>query len=197
MQDETEAAFSQAGIGCRKPVEVPSPVRPPSYRVCPGRCCGRELIEDVGKKLMDRNVLPVAAGDELVEAEEKIERRDSLPNPELPSQSEIDGHNIDHCPYRTWCRFCVEGRAREMAHRLQDQSVRKISTVSFDYLFVTRGNVFTREEWELEKLEETFLKVLVVWDSKSKATFAHGVPAKGLDDKGFVVRCIADDIAWL
>ena len=39
---------------------------------------------------MDRNVLPVADGDELVEAEEETEPRDSLPNPELPSQSEID-----------------------------------------------------------------------------------------------------------
>ena len=58
---------------------------------------------------MDRNVLPVADGDELIEAEEEIEPRDSLPNPELPSQSEIDDHNIDHCPYRAWCRFCAEG----------------------------------------------------------------------------------------
>ena len=76
-----------------------------------------------------------------------------------------------------------------MAHKLQDQSTRKISTVSFDYLFVTRRNVFTREEWEVEKSGEVFLKVLVVCDSKSKATFAHGVPAKGLDDKAS--SCVA------
>ena len=132
-------------------------------------------------ELADRAVLPVAAsgerlGEELIEAEEEAAPRDSLPTPELPSQSEIDDHNIDHCPYRSWCRHCVEGRAREMAHRLQDQSSRRISTVSFDYLFVTRRNVFTREEWELERsADEVFLKVLVVCDSKLKATFAHGV----------------------
>ena len=94
-------------------------------------------------------MLPIAApgetpGEELVEAEEEIEPRDSLPNPELPSQSEIDDHNVDHCPYRSWCRHCVEGRARELAHKLQDQSSRKIAAVSFDYLFITRGNAFTR-----------------------------------------------------
>ena len=147
-------------------------------------------------------MLPIAApggtpGEELIEAEEETEPRDSLPNPELPSQSEIDDHNVDHCPYRSWCRHCVEGRARELAHKLQDQSSRKIATVSFDYLFITRGNAFTREEWELEKSDEPFLKVLVVCDSKSKAVFAHGVPAKGLDDKGFIVRCVADDVAWM
>ena len=160
------------------------------------------MLGIVGKKLADQAVLPIAAlgespGEELIEAEEETAPRDSLPSPELPSQSEIDDHNADHRPYRSWCRFCVEGRAREMVHRLQDQSSRKISTVSFDYLFITRGNVFTREEWEIEKSSGEFLKVLVVCDSKSKATFAHAVPAKGLDDRGFVVRCIADDVAWL
>ena len=33
-------------------------------------------------------------------------------------------------------------------------------------------------------------------DSKSGSTFAHGVPRKGLDDKGFIVPCVADDVAW-
>lgn len=203
MQDETEAAFSQAGIDCRKPAKVPSPVRPPLTQICSGQHHGQESLGIVRERHAAQDVLPMAtsdgipSGDELIEAEEETEPRDSLPNPELPSQSEIDDHNVDHCPFRSWCRFCVEGRAREMAHRLQDQSSRKISNISSNYLFTTRGNVFTREEWELEKLEEHFLKILMVCDSKSKATFAHGVPAKGLDDTGFIVRGIADDVAWL
>ena len=90
-----------------------------------GQRCGQEVLGNVGGKLADRAVLPIAApgetpGEELIEAEEETAPRDSLPNPELPSQSEIDDHNVDHCPYRSWCRHCVEGRAREMAHRLQD-----------------------------------------------------------------------------
>ena len=135
MQDETEAAFSQAGIGCRKPVLVPSPVRPPLPRDCSGRSCGLSLLGNGMDELADRQVLPVAeagetlAGDELVEAEEETEPRDSLPTPELPSKSEIADHNIDHCPYRSWCRFCVEGRAREMAHTLQDSGARKLSLI--------------------------------------------------------------------
>ena len=103
------------------------------------------MLGSEGEKFVDQNVLPIGeagevlAGDELIEAEEETEPRDSLPTPELPSQSEIDDHNIDHCPYRSWCPHCVEGRAREMAHRMQDPGARKIATISFDYLFVTRS----------------------------------------------------------
>ena len=93
------------------------------------------MLGNVGVKLADRAVLPIAApgetsGEELIEAEEETAPRDTLPNPELPSQSEIDDHNVDHCPYRSWCRHCVEGRARELTHKLQDKSARKIATIS-------------------------------------------------------------------
>ena len=129
-------------------------------------------------KLADRAVLPVAASgekpeEELIEAEEEVAPRDSLPSPELPSQSEIDDHNVDHCPYRSWCRHCVEGRAREMAHRLQDQSSRKISTVSSDYLFITRRSVFTREEWELE----------------NEDAISQGVGSMRLEVEGYICTC--------
>ena len=137
------------------------PVRPQTSRSCSGRCCGQEVLGSFGKKLADRAVLPIAApgetpGEELIEAEEETAPRDSLPNPELPSQSEIDDHNIDQCPYRSWCRHCVEGRARELAHKLQDKGSRKIATISFDYLFITRGSAFTREDW-VEEAGEPFL----------------------------------------
>ena len=75
-------------------------------------------------ELADRAVLPVAASgerpeEELIEAEEEAAPRDSLPTPELPSQSEIDDHNIDHCPYRSWCRHCVNSRGIGEQHRSQ------------------------------------------------------------------------------
>ena len=30
--------------------------------------------------------------------------------PMLPSQSEIDEHNLTHLPFRDWCPFCIRGR---------------------------------------------------------------------------------------
>ena len=31
----------------------------------------------------------------------------TLTSPELPTQAEIDEHNVSHQPYRAWCRYCV------------------------------------------------------------------------------------------
>ena len=45
----------------------------------------------------------------------------AAPTPELPSQEEIDRHQIDHIPYRSWCRFCLEGHGREDAHCASEQ----------------------------------------------------------------------------
>ena len=40
----------------------------------------------------------------------------TLVSPELPSQAEIDEHNVSHLPYRSWCRFCVMGRGKADFH---------------------------------------------------------------------------------
>ena len=43
-------------------------------------------------------------------------KRQYLPDPKLPSAKEVEEHNIDHYPYRSWCRFGVEGRSRGERH---------------------------------------------------------------------------------
>ena len=58
-------------------------------------------------------------GEEELNAEEVEEAR-PLPNPVLPDQAEIDRHNIDHLPYRSWCRACVGGHGRALPHRRVD-----------------------------------------------------------------------------
>ena len=154
----------------------------------------------------DRHMLPVEEADqdatqEAIEAEEECQPVNSLPTPGRPSQSEIDDHNVTHVPYRSWCSHCVEGRGREMAHTSVDRGDRSVATVAFDYLFMVQFGVYIREEWQvLETDEETrtgALKILVVRDLRSRALSAHGVPFKGVDEKGFSVQCLVDDIAWL
>ena len=41
------------------------------------------------------------------------------------------------------------------------------------------------------------MKILVIRDSRSKAVFAHVVPQKGLDEKGYAVSALVEDIKWL
>ena len=60
-----------------------------------------------------------------------------------------------------------------------------------------RDGVYTRDEFDEAAKSDRWLKILVVHDSKSDSPVAPGVPRKGLDDKGFIVRCVADDVAWL
>ena len=83
-----------------------------------------------------------------------------------------------------------------MAHRSVDRDSRKVSTVAFDYLFVFREGVYTRDKFDGAANSDQWLKILVAGDSKSGSMFAHGVLWKGLDDKGFIVRSVADDVAW-
>ena len=70
-------------------------------------------------------------GEEELIAEEVEEVR-PLPNPVLPDQATIDRHNIDHFPYRSWCRACVSGRGRSLPHR-RTNGKRKIPTLAFAY----------------------------------------------------------------
>ena len=38
-------------------------------------------------------------------------------NPVLPSKAEVDEHGRTHIPFRSWCPFCIIGRARNDAHK--------------------------------------------------------------------------------
>ena len=93
-----------------------------------------------------------------------------MPTPILPSQDEIDAHEIDHIPYRPWCRHCVEGFGREDHHSAHEEK-RWLPVIAMDYLFVSKRGVFERTEYQPLEGEET-LKVLVVRDSKSRSVFA-------------------------
>ena len=52
------------------------------------------------------------AGEVLEAPAEEVDPRWHLPNPELPSASEIARHREDHLPYQSWCDQCMEGRGR-------------------------------------------------------------------------------------
>ena len=39
-----------------------------------------------------------------------------LLDPRLPSQDEVDRHNLTHLPYRNWCPICIQARGKEMDH---------------------------------------------------------------------------------
>ena len=137
---------------------------------------------------------PVEESKDELEGQDCAPRR-VAPDPGLPTQSEIDEHNVDHWPYRSWCEHCVRGRAVGEPHRSGPEST--VPVIAFDYLFIARGRILKKNELSEEDRQNIKLKILVVKDTKSKAIFAHAVRQKGVDDEGYAVARVTEDVQWL
>ena len=37
-----------------------------------------------------------------------VQPLETMITPELPSREQIEAHRVDHWPYRSWCKECVE-----------------------------------------------------------------------------------------
>ena len=132
---------------------------------------------------------PVEELDAALEAdvEEEVDRAKPLPTPQQPTKSEYDDHKVTHCPYRPWCRHCVEGRGREFDHSRLSKSERAVPLIAFDYKGLSdKGN--------LVEGDEVAARVLVVRDRRGKCVHGHLVPQKGVDIDRFAVDCLVQDI---
>ena len=49
-------------------------------------------------------------------AEEEVTEIKKVKDVDSPTWQERKEHEMTHMPYRSWCRHCVKGRAREVAH---------------------------------------------------------------------------------
>ena len=56
-------------------------------------------------------------------------------DPRLPSQRDVEEHNLTHSPYRSWCPVCVRSKGKEMGHRAATDKERTISEYCLDYCF--------------------------------------------------------------
>ena len=132
------------------------------------------------------------------EEEEQAVVPATLPAMYQPTHSEYLDHCVTHYPFRAWCKHCLEGRGREFGHdaRRGNKDVRATPVVSFDYAFLSDcGDVESLDDFVAAG--DAACKVLVVRDSKSKSVFAHVVPSKGVDEAGFAVDALVEDVKWL
>ena len=91
----------------------------------------------------------------------------------LPSEAEVEAHNVSHLPFRSWCSACVRGRGLSLGHRRVDAKTKgaeQIPTISVDYGF------FGQPE---DRAHDT-LPVIIVRDRISKGIWSHPVPSKGV-----------------
>ena len=91
-------------------------------------------------------------------------------DPKLPTQKEIDDHNLTHLPYRNWCSICVKAKGKDMGHCEIKDRQRVVSEYCFDYCFP--GDEFGYK-----------LTVLAGKERLTGMRFATAVPMKGASGK--------------
>ena len=67
------------------------------------------------------NVEDEAGVEEDDDAESGMRSTFRMLDPVKPSPAEVDERNKAHLPYRNWCKYCVKGHGKEMAHRKQSE----------------------------------------------------------------------------
>ena len=103
-----------------------------------------------------------------LECEEEEARVPRIPrDPGAPTEEEVEKHNVTHMPFRSWFPACVEGKARDKAHRLNEEQNKKgVPEIVFDYGFLG------------SEAEDT-IAIQVARDRRTQMIFAHVVPKKG------------------
>ena len=121
MQHETTLAFYRAGSVAKRSSAFRQPVSPAQF-VQVERCGTDGEVTAFGKVDEGRKEVMVNDGEEadgvIESCEPRVEEADpakTLPSPYVPTQAEIDEHNVDHVPYRCWCPHCC--RSRLPCHR--------------------------------------------------------------------------------
>ena len=100
----------------------------------------------------------------------------------MPCEKEVRLHNLNHIPFRSWCPYCVQGKAVTGAHRKKkDEDEDEVTVISIDY-----AGMKVREP------EEDSFPIIVIHDRRSKACFAHLVPRKGVNE--YAVKRVTQDL---
>ena len=132
-----------AALAGRKPAK--ESIRPAiTNEIFVGGGLGDEAQSTDGEQKKDKES---DEGEIIESTEEEVQPRKVQRTPVLPTQSQLDGHRIDHFPYRSWCPECVEGFGREIAHASHANRASWVPVVSCDYLFLSARGVFMRKEW--------------------------------------------------
>ena len=94
-----------------------------------------------------------------------------------PKQEEVDEHNVNHIPFRSWCAHYVKGKANNQGHHSSADGSHEseVPVVSIDDAFVNEDGEDRKRRKEREKRGEEReegegrgMPMIVIHDSKSK-----------------------------
>ena len=132
------------------------------------------------------------SGEVNIEEEEESAPLKHAHDPIQPSEAEMEKHRVTHYPFRTWCKWCIMGRAKGSPHRKSAGS--SIPRVAMDYFYITEGGLKRRDELQYEsdvsgdqqlandRQQGKIVKCLIVRCMDTKVVFSHVVPQKGDDE---------------
>jgi hypothetical protein len=66
---------------------------------------------------------------------EEARKVKKIQDPKLPTAAEVEEHNLNHLPFRSWCHHCVRGRGREMDHTKVKKGEHELDEFHLDYCF--------------------------------------------------------------
>ena len=104
--------------------------------------------------------------------------------PTAPTFKERLEHELTHLPFRSWCPFCVMGKARSNPHKTVEEDLGTVATFCMDYFFLKDEN------------SEDTCTCIAMRERYSKTQFSHVVPHKGAGVPE-VMRMLVDDIRSL
>jgi len=135
-------------------------------------------------------------GDDLEEGEGSKEMEVSgegsgtkgIRDPKKPSRQEVEDHERDHIPFRSWCSHCMRGKSKASPHRAGQEEgqerAKPIVSLDYAYLGVPReGNKAERDKKEKEWESKGHTPMLVMHDSESKSVFTYVAGHKGANDE--------------
>ena len=88
----------------------------------------------------------------------------SVPEVRSPTQSEVEEHNLNHIPYRSWCAHCVSGRGVERSCTSEGRQPGVLPCIHADYMFMGAKDV------------QGTTPILVVKDDHTESVFPNVVP---------------------
>ena len=106
----------------------------------------------------------------------------AVAKPVGPSAEERAKHMLSHIPAQPWCEFCLSGRGKDAAHRVESTDERTQNLIQLDYAFVSEEVVVCDEEAISKRT------LLIGVDTDTGAPLASVVTKKGPEP--FVVALV-------
>ena len=101
-------------------------------------------------------------------------------DPGAPRKQDRAVHNVTHCPYRSWCKHCVRGRATGAQHRsiVGEEKESQVARVIMDYGSLKKGETREEDEHGASSKADWSMTILVMLETTCRSIWAYALDGK-------------------